>query len=149
MLHLAWRNLWRNGRRTAIAVAAIAVTTGVSVVTYGLMDGWMAKMRSDATRLLSGDAQVHVHGYRQNRSIHHSLPDPAAIIDAARAHGIAAVPRSYGHGLLAFGPKSAGALFCGVDPTAEREAFDLAKRVAVGDDRVGQTHFGDWDLHRL
>lgn len=131
-VRLAWRNLWRNRKRTLITVAALSLNTAVCIVTYGLMVGVLAKMQRNATRLTSGEVQIHAPGYRQDRSLYKTLDRPEALLATARAEGFAAVPRSYGHGLISRGAKSAGALFWGVDPAAEQDAFELAGDLAAG-----------------
>lgn len=132
ILRLGWRNMWRNGRRTAITVAAISLTTALSIVMYALMTGCLEKMTYNATHLVAGDAEVHAPGYRQDRSIYTSLPEPQSIVQAARSKGIAAAQRSYAAGLLANGARSAGVMFWGVDPAAERETLDLPGQVFPG-----------------
>ncbi len=132
LLRLAWRNLWRNGRRTAITLAMVATSTAILLVTRALMQGLVEDAIRNATDLRVGEVQVHAPEWLADRSLHRTLADPQAILDAARGAGVAAAPRSYGYGLAARGVKSAGALFWGVDPTAERAAFDLARHVAAG-----------------
>lgn len=131
-LRLAWRNLWRNRRRTLLTVAALTLNTAGCIVTYGLMVGVLDKMQRNATRLAGGDLQIHAPDYRQNRSLHRFLADPDAILADARRAGLAAAPRAYGQGLLARDGRSAGAWFWGVDPAAEREAFELPGKLAAG-----------------
>lgn len=131
-VRLAWRNIWRNRKRTLITVAALSLNTAVCIVTYGLMVGVLAKMRHNATRLTSGEVQIHAPGYRQDRSLYKTLDQPEDLLAAARSAGFAAVPRTYGYGLISRGAKSAGALFWGVDPAAEQDAFELPGNMAAG-----------------
>jgi ABC-type lipoprotein release transport system permease subunit len=128
----AWRNLWRNGRRTSITLAAVTFGTAIVILFDALMQGVVEGSLRNATNLVVGEAEVHAPGWLEDRSIYDSIGDPARIIAAARARGIAAAPRSFGYGLVAHGTKSAGALLEGVDPLLEREAFDLARHVAHG-----------------
>jgi ABC-type lipoprotein release transport system permease subunit len=137
-LRLGWRNLWRNGRRTAITVAAVAFSTAVLIVTQALIRGLLAGAVRNVTQLGVGEVQIHAPGYLADRSLFRALSDPGAILGAADAAGVAAAPRGYGEGLLAHDVKSAGAVFWGVDPARERATFELAEHVAEGrflDDR--------------
>ena len=131
LLH-AWRNIWRNGKRTAITVVAVTLTTAVLIVTLSLMRGFGDDMVHNATRLVVGDAQVHEADYRLDRSIYKSIANPEAIVQAAQKAGIDAAPRSYSFGLVSSGHKSAGAMFWGVSPAAEKTAFELAKEMFAG-----------------
>lgn len=132
LLRHSWRNLWRNRNRTTITLAAIALNTAILISTYALMDGLLKRAVSYATDLIVGEAQIHGAGYREDRSIYKTVTDPAAIIESARRNGIGAAPRSYCYGLTSTGTKSAGALFWGVDPSAERKVFHLADHVDEG-----------------
>lgn len=131
-VRLAWRNLWRNRRRTVITVAAVALNTAVLIASYGLMDGMVVDTVHNITHLTVGDAQAHAPGYRRERSLYKSLAHPRALLAAADRAGIAAAPRAYGFGLVSAGSKSAGARFWGVDPARERATFDLARQLRRG-----------------
>lgn len=131
-LRLAWRNIWRNRKRTAITLLAVALNTAILIVSLGLMQGMRRQMIRSATRLLVGDGQLHAAGYRADRSMYAALPDPSALVAQARRAGLQAVQRSYGFGLISSGKKSAGGSFWGVRPSPEREAFELADEVATG-----------------
>ncbi len=132
-LRLAWRNLWRNRRRTWITVAAVLLNTAVLIATFSFMEGTLAQFEHNATNLFTGEAQVHAVGYLADRSFYKTVDQPEALIAAARARGVAVAPRAYGFGLLSSGSKSAGASFWGVDPAAERAAFDLPRELAAGE----------------
>jgi ABC-type lipoprotein release transport system permease subunit len=132
MLAHAWRNIWRNARRTWITVAATAMSTGLMVATYCLMDGMMAKYVMDAVDMVTGDAQVHAKGWLADRDIYKVVADPERVLRAAGSAGLGAVERSYGFGLVSNRMKSAGASFWGIDPEAEARWFTLASRVEKG-----------------
>lgn len=131
-LRLAWRNLFRNPRRTAITVTAVALNTAILVSSMALMEGMVLQMKRNATRLVTGDAQVHAPGYRADKSFYLSIEDPEAILKAADKAGYLAAPRSFGYGLVSSGAKSAGAAFWGIDPKAERLSFELAGELRAG-----------------
>ncbi|MEW5723673.1 MAG: FtsX-like permease family protein [Thermodesulfobacteriota bacterium] len=128
----AWRNLWRNRRRTLVTVTAVSLTAAVLIVTYSLMDGIWRHTLSNATNLVLGEVQIHRAKYLVDRSLYKDLSDPEGIMSRLKGQGVPAAARSYGYGLAASGTKSAGALFWGVDPGREKAAFDLARHVAEG-----------------
>jgi ABC-type lipoprotein release transport system permease subunit len=131
-LRLGWRNLWRNGKRTAITMTAVALNISILIICFALMDGIWTQVVSNATNLTTGEAQAHAPEYLNDRSFYKSIPDPGPVLDLARRAGIPAAPRSFGFGLVSRETKSAGALFWGVDPAAERAGFDLHKQMATG-----------------
>jgi ABC-type lipoprotein release transport system permease subunit len=133
VLRIAWRNIWRNSRRTTITVAAVALNTAILIVSYGLMYGMLEDTVHNITHMVVGDAQIHAPEYRADHSFYKTIPDPEKIIAAAQKDGIDAAPRSYGFGLVSVGHKSAGALFWGVDPVLESKALELAGQLKAGE----------------
>ncbi|MEE8312001.1 MAG: FtsX-like permease family protein [Candidatus Binatia bacterium] len=131
-IRLAWRNLWRNRRRTLITTAAVALGTAILIVVHGLTDGLLLSSVLNATDKSLGEVQVHAPGYLGDRSMYKTVDDPQRLLDDLDARDLAAVARSYGYGLVAAGTKSAGARFWGVDPVGERRTFDLADHVSDG-----------------
>jgi ABC-type lipoprotein release transport system permease subunit len=129
---IAWRNLHRNRRRTAITFAAVSFSTAMLVASYALMIGWTAVMEKSVTDLSVGEVQVHHPDYRSERSLYDTVDGADAILQAAHRHGIAASARSFGYGLLSSGVRSAGGQFWGVNPVAERAVSDLAVNLASG-----------------
>jgi len=131
-LRIAWRNLHRNRRRTAITFAAVTFSTAMLVASYALMIGWTAVMEKSVTDLSVGEVQVHHPDYRSERSLYDTVNGADAILQAARQQGIAASARSFGYGLLSSGARSAGGQFWGVIPGAESAVSDLAVNLASG-----------------
>ncbi len=132
LLTIAWRNIWRNGRRTAITVAAIALNTAILIMVFALIEGMLRDLSDNVTDVSVGHAQVHAVGYREDQSIYKTIENPEKILAAARKAGFDAVPRSFGFGLIATGTKSAGASFWGIDPEAEMRAFRMPRKISAG-----------------
>ena len=84
---LAWRNMWRNWRRTMIAVVAIVLGLILLLLMDGLIKGSDQAIFGNAVRLYGGNLQVHAPGYRDKASRLPMLPldDPEAVVQAARA----------------------------------------------------------------
>lgn len=131
-LAVAWRNLWRNRRRTAITLGAIVLSTFVLVVGRALMSGLLEGAVRNATDLSVGEVQIHADGYLRDRSFYDAVDEPDAVLARLAATGLAAAPRAYGYGLAAAENRSAGALFWGIDPAREGAAFDLMHHVDEG-----------------
>lgn len=133
-IRIAWRNLWRNTRRSLITMTAVGVGTAVLVIIDGLMRGLVLGSVHNATDLTMGEVQVHAPGYLTDQSMYSVVESPQRIVAWAQTHEFTATLRSFGHGLLSNGKKSAGARFWGIDPTAEAAAFELAAHVDAGGD---------------
>lgn len=132
VLLIAWRNLWRNRRRTAITIAAVSLNTLILITTHSLTDGLLQQTVRNATQLVTGEAQIHARGYLAERSLYSTLPDPGPILASLKERAVGAAPRTYGYGLVSSGTKAAGALFWGVEPSLERANFKLAGELESG-----------------
>ena len=94
LLIVAWRNIWRNGRRTAITIAAIGLNTAILITSFALIEGMLRDLGDNVTNVYLGHAQVHAETYRDDRSIYKSLASPELILEAAQKAGFDAKARS-------------------------------------------------------
>lgn len=74
---LAWRNLWRNHRRTTIMLTAITVGVWAMIFMTALMRGMVDDMLLNGIRSLPGEVQIHHPQYRDDPSINNSMPAPS------------------------------------------------------------------------
>lgn len=136
---LAWRNLWRNPRRTSITMAAIALGYAMLLFVACLMEGLRQQMIENGTSLVSSQIQVHAPGYYPNRSLQKTLgagrgTDVSAILAAVTFdHRVyAATPRVYGQGLASAAHQSGGVALMGVAPDQEQQVTVLHTRIVKG-----------------
>ena len=80
---LAWRNLWRNYRRTLIMLLAISVGVWAMIFMTALMRGMVDQMVEDGIDALPGYVQVHHPLFRDDPSIENSIPEPGESFAAA------------------------------------------------------------------
>jgi ABC-type lipoprotein release transport system permease subunit len=139
LLQLAWRNLWRNPRRTFITMAAIALGYAMLMFVACLMAGLRWQMIENGTRLVLSQIQVHAPGYYPNRSIQKTVggwkgTDVSALLAAITADPrvYAAAPRVYGYGLVNSGHRSAGVELLGVVPDQEPKVTVLNTQIVKG-----------------
>jgi ABC-type lipoprotein release transport system permease subunit len=59
IFRLAWRNLWRNHRRTLIMLAAIVIGVWAMIFMTALMRGMVDDMVKDGVSVLPGHVQIH------------------------------------------------------------------------------------------
>ena len=139
LLQLAWRNLWRNYRRTLITMAAIAFGYAMLMFVACLMAGLRWQMIENGTRLLLSQIQVHDPDYYPNRPIQKTIggqkgTDVAALLSAITADSRveAAAPRVYGYGMVSAGDRSYGVELLGIDPDRERRVTALHDQMVKG-----------------
>jgi ABC-type lipoprotein release transport system permease subunit len=73
---LAWRNLWRNYRRTLIMLSAITVGVWAMIFMTALMRGMVDDMLLNGIRNLPGEVQIHHPEYRDDPGINNSIDAP-------------------------------------------------------------------------
>ncbi len=74
---LAWRNLWRNYRRTLIMLLAITVGVWAMIFMTALLRGMVDNMVRTGISVLPGHVQIHAKAYQDDPSVTHSLPAPS------------------------------------------------------------------------
>jgi putative ABC transport system permease protein len=132
---IAWRNIWRNKRRSIIMITAIALGLWGGLFAVGIFTGMYDAMVSTAIDRNLTHIQLHVKGFREQRLITMAISHPDAISDAIRGiPGVKAVSaRTVIDGMAASPTSSVGVNIVGVDPNAERQATAIARRVVEGD----------------
>ena len=132
-LRIAWRNLYRNKRRTALAVTAIAVGQFTMVFVNSMMAGAFADMLETITGPLIGHVQVHHPEWREERAMDLCVENLDDTLSKIRAtEGVTSVlPRLYSPVLAAQGEKTDEpaqgeiAVMVGVDVAMERQPGGL------------------------
>lgn len=150
-IKLAWRNLWRNRRRSVITIAAIAFAILMTAVTRSLQYGTYDTMESLAVRLYHGELQIQHETFHEEQTLNYALQEDA--LDLQKL--VQETPelthftrRITGFGLASSDFGSTGALVVGIEPQREREvtrfsvALQSGHRLEPGDDReilIGRT----------
>ena len=118
---VAWRNLWRNRRRTWLMSSAIAFASFLVTVAASFQGGIYDDMIDLSSRFYTGHAQLQHPDYQDNPRVKYTITDAATKITALEKHPLVrtAVPRVIGHGLVSIEESSLGALIIGVDPQRE------------------------------
>lgn len=139
LFQLAWRNLWRNPRRTLIAMAAIGLGYAMLMFVACLMAGLRQQMIESGTDLVLSDIEVHGPEYYPDRPIHQTLggregTDVSALLATITGDPrvYAAAPRVYGYGLASAARQPAGVELLGVVPHQEQKVTVLHTRMVKG-----------------
>lgn len=74
LLELAWRNLWRNPRRTLLTVVAITLAVMSMVVLGAFMRAWSSSTLNTTIENLTGHIQIHALHYMDDPGIERSMP---------------------------------------------------------------------------
>ncbi|MCB9597661.1 MAG: ABC transporter permease [Sandaracinaceae bacterium] len=121
-LRIAWRNLGRNVRRTALTLGAIAIAQCAVLQMDGLMNGIVDSTLESVTGPLMGHVQIHEPSWREERAPDLVIEDVDATLAAVRGtEGVeAAYARIYAPALIAREVDGHAAMIVGID--VERES---------------------------
>ncbi len=121
MSRLAWRNLWRNHRRTMIMLLAITVGVWAMIFMTALMRGMVDQMVEDGIDTLPGLVQVHHPDFRDDPSIENSMPEPGArMLQALESPVVTGWTRRVRvPAMISSERDSRGVTLLGVDPAGE------------------------------
>jgi ABC-type lipoprotein release transport system permease subunit len=119
---LAWRNLWRNHRRTIIMIAAISIGSWAMIFMTSLMRGMVNDMIRDGISALPGHVQIHHPAYRDDPSVENLVSGTAAEIESRfAAAGVDRVSaRVRVPAVISSERESRGVTLIGVDPASEQ-----------------------------
>ncbi len=136
LLRMAWRNVWRNRRRTVIAVIAISLGLALMLFFDGLMGGSKQAIYGNTVKLQGGNVQVHAPGYREKAKRMPLLPlaDADAAVEAALATPdvIAASQRIETGGMVSSREGTFPIVITGIEPEREGTVSLVAENVVQG-----------------
>ncbi len=133
LLALAWRNLWRNARRTLITVGALSLGVMGVVFIHSYRESANQQMVAEITAGLVGHLQIHGLGYQADPELSNTVRDPA-VVEASLSRAIPGarpVRRVLGYGLAGSGEASSAALIVGFQPEDPAAPSGLRPLVVV------------------
>ncbi len=132
---IAWRNLWRNRRRTLITISSVLFAVFLALIMRSMQLGTYGYMVESAVKNSTGYIQVHAKGYWSDKSIDHSLdrtPElEQKITEAGNIAGM--VPRLESFALISSGKQTKGVGIIGTTGALEDAASGLSRRVTEGE----------------
>jgi putative ABC transport system permease protein len=134
LLNLAWRNIWRNKRRSLIIISAIAVglLCGLfaTAVMFGMADAYV---NSTIDRDL-GHIQIHSEQFEDEKLLTDTIPNTNSVITEIKKQ-----PALKGYssrviieGMAASAASSGGVRIIGIDPEQEKTVTTIFKQLVDG-----------------
>jgi ABC-type lipoprotein release transport system permease subunit len=80
LFSLAWRNLWRNPRRTGLVLVAVGVGVWSMLTCTALLKAWNASSLNAALKDMTGQGQLHSRGYLDNPGVDHRFSPPSGML---------------------------------------------------------------------
>ena len=134
ILKIAFRNTFRQKRRTILTALAMAVGFTLLSLTIGLSDGAYGGIIEMFTRNRTGHIQVHREGYLDKPSLYETIDGYTTVGEKIqRTEGVEAwTPRVYAAGLGSVGEKNTAVQIIGIDVTREIQATRFDNKVVEG-----------------
>ncbi|MDD7258076.1 MAG: ABC transporter permease [Prevotellaceae bacterium] len=133
IIKLAWKNLWREKRRSILMTGIIAIGVFAGTFVVAFINGWMENGIDEHTRMQTSHLQIHAKGYTDANDTG-KLMDKRKVEDAiANVEGIANVShRLKVNALLTTAETSVGLVLMGVDADDEKKVSDIEKTIGTG-----------------
>ena len=128
---IAWRNLWRNRKRTAITSASILFAVFFAVTMRSFQLGFYDHMIKNAIESFSGFLQVQNADYQHDPSLENSIVLDGDIVKRLEQNPRikTVVPHLETFALASTGNQTKGALVVGIDPEKEKGLSDPENRL--------------------
>lgn len=132
---IAWRNIWRNRKRSGILLAAIAFGLWAGLLTTGMFNGMSAQMVRSAIETRTAHIEIHARGFVEHPAIGNAIPNGAAALASVRAmEGVTeAVGRAVVPSMASSAATGTGVALYGVDPEAEAAISTVHRKIVAGD----------------
>jgi putative ABC transport system permease protein len=131
---MAWRNIWRNPRRTLLTISAISFACLLLVFMLSWQFGSYQTMINTSVKLHTGHLQIQARGYQEKRDIRLVVEDPAAAgalletIPPVEAYTF----RANAFSLASAKERTAGVMVVGFNPAREAEVSTLKQLIRRG-----------------
>lgn len=134
VLRLAWRNLWRQPRRTWLTTGAMVFSNVLLVFMISLQFGMYRLMIENSLKAFTGHMQVQARGYIDDQKMRQTIPDVVALAEDLRrkldSDEVAA--RATAFALASSEERSYGIAVFGVEPEFEPRVSSIPGLVRDG-----------------
>ena len=131
---LAWRNLWRNKRRTIIAISSITFSVLLASWMRSMQEGSYVSMIDNVVKFYSGYLQVQDTAYWNERTLENTFESTVEAKEkiAGIKHVSLVANRLESFALAANSLKSKPAIVMGIEPEAEDRITRLSQKIKDG-----------------
>lgn len=128
---LAWRNIWRNKRRTLITAASVFFAIFFALVMRSFQLGAYDRLFKNVIESYSGYLQLQQKDYSDEPTLDNGFVVDSSLLEQLKKdpNVKAIVPRLESFALAAAGSRTQGSIVMGIDPEGENEVSDISKRL--------------------
>ena len=131
---MAWRNLWRNKRRSLITITSILCAVFFALIMRSMQKGSYANMLENVVGTYTGYIQIHGADYWEKKTINETLdatefkPELTKLTENVRGF----VPRLESFALASSRDITKGVLLSGISPHEENAFTNLSNKIIQG-----------------
>jgi len=142
-MKLAWRNLFRNRRRTIISGSAVGIGLAALIFVDALILGMSANMIRSATASFMGEAQIHGPDYRETLEVEHTVIDlPGTLKMLGESPDVASfTPRTLSFSMISSPANVVAGSMIGVVPKTEASLSQFDEALVAGEFFEGDSRF--------
>ncbi len=131
---IAWRNLWRNRRRTLITISSVLFAVFLALIMRAMQLGTYGYMVDSSVKNSTGYIQIHEKGYWEDKSIDNTLVYTNDLEQKIKSteNVTSLIPRLESFALASSGKQTKGVAVIGTIPELENKVSSLAGRVVNG-----------------
>jgi len=132
---MAWRNIWRNTRRTILTICAIAFASLLLVFMLSFQFGSYETMINTSVKIQTGHLQIQAQEFQEKKNIRQVVPEPAKIAEILKTipNMAAYTYRGQAFSLISSNERTYGVAVTGIDPDREADVSRLKSLIREGD----------------
>ena len=147
LIKIAWRNLWRNRRRTILTAASVVLAIVLALFMRSMQFGTYEQMIQAGVNQV-GYVQIHTKGFWKDQSIEKAFFDNDKINRTLKdTKGISlALPELQTFSLASYKTQTKGVMVSGIDPKKENLQTKIASKIIKGNylsNKSGNILIGD------
>lgn len=134
ILKIAWRNIWRNKRRSLIVLSSIVVSIAGVIFYDGLNNGMLNQMLFNQINTGVSHIQIHKKGFKDNKTVKDFIPDHKKVEEVLKNNQSVKFysERVIVFGLLSSAVNSTGVFINGIEPSDEEKITIIRNSVIQG-----------------
>ncbi len=131
---IAWRNLWRNKRRTLITLSSIFFGVLLAILMRSMQEGSYINMINNVVKFYSGFIQIHDKDFWENKTLYYAFQPSDSLNESVRqTEGVILMTnRLESFALIASGENTQSAVVVGIEPNHENQITSLSKWLVSG-----------------
>lgn len=135
LLKMAWRNIFRNKRRSFVAAAAISVGLTALIFVDAFQEGMFINMVKSATSSFMGESQVHNENFTTALEVERTIKDPDGIMDELSKEPLVKdfAPRIKTQGMVTSPGNVQSLMLMGIDPQREKALSKMDEAMIEGE----------------